>query len=78
MTAIKRTLKETFDRDEKHWVIYTDSRATMQCIEFNKITNPILNEIYNNVVEFHVYEKHIKLCKVLVHMGIKGTESADK
>ena len=50
----------------------------MLAIENNKENHPILNEIYDILVELHNQGKQITLCKVPTHIVIKGNEEADK
>ena len=49
----------------------------MQSIEFNREAHPIVNQIYNTLSAFKIEERHITLCKVPIHMGIKGDKFAD-
>ena len=49
-----------------------------QSIEYNKETQPILNQIYDILAELQVQDKNIILCKVPAHMGISGNEETDK
>ena len=46
--------------------------------ENNRENQPILNQIYDILSEFHNQEKQITLCKVPAHIGIKGNEEANK
>ena len=62
MTVIIVKLKEVHKRENKRWVIYTDSQSSMQPIEYNK--------------ENHICD--IILCKIPAHILIKGNEEADK
>ena len=56
------------------WVIYTDSLSSMLAIENNRESHPILNQIYDILVELHNQGKQITLCKVPAHIGIKENE----
>ena len=56
------------------WVINTNSLSSLQSIEFNRENNSILYPIYN-ILQTH---KHITLCMVPVHMGIKSNKAGDK
>ena len=78
MTAIKVALKKIKGRRGDSWVIYTDSQSSMQAIESNKENHPILNQIYDILADLKGQKKHITLCKVPAHTGIKGNEEADK
>ena len=78
MTAIKVALKEIKGRRGDSWVIYTDSQSSMQAIESNKENHPILNQIHDILADLKGQKKHITLCKVPAHTGIKGNEEADK
>ena len=44
----------------------------MQSIEYNKENHPILNWIYDILVELQKQDKQIMLCKVPIQTGIKG------
>ena len=50
----------------------------MQAIKSNKENHPILNQIYDILADLKGQKKHITLCKVPAHTGIKGNEEADK
>ena len=43
MIAINIALKEIHKREDKRWVIYTDSQGYMQSIECNKENYPVLD-----------------------------------
>ena len=77
MTAIETAMKEIRGRDDKRWVIYTDSLSSMLAIENNRENHPILNQIYDILAELQNHGKQITLCKVPVHIGIKGNEQAN-
>ena len=38
-------LREIHKREDKRWIIYTDSLSSMQIIEYNKENHSILNQI---------------------------------
>ena len=63
LTAIKLSLKEI----HKRWVIFTDSRSSMQSIENNEENQPILNQIYI-LPENQAQDKKITMCKVPAHI----------
>ena len=44
ITAIKIALMEIHKREDKIWVIYTNSQSSIQSIESNKENYPILNQ----------------------------------
>ena len=72
MTAIKIALKETQKGEVKRWVIYTDFQSSIQSIQYNKENHPILNQIYDILVDLQKQKKkQIALCKVPDHMEIK-------
>ena len=50
----------------------------MHAIKNNRENHPILNQIYNILVELHNQGKQIVLCKVHARIRIKGNEEADK
>ena len=74
MTAMREIQK----RKDMRWVIYTDLLNSRLAIENNTENHPILNQIYDIIVELYNRGKHITLCYVLVHIGIEGNEKADK
>ena len=57
MTAIKVTLKDIHKREDKRWVIYTDSQSSMQSIEHNKMNQQILNKIYDILSDLQYRKK---------------------
>ena len=50
--------------------------SPMLAIENNRGNHPILNQIYDILVELHNQGKQITLCKVHAHTRIKGNEEA--
>ena len=50
----------------------------MLAIKINKENHPILNWIYDILVEFFNQGKQISLCKVSAYIEIKGNKEADK
>ena len=70
-------MREIQNREDNRWVIYIDLLSLMLVIK-NKENYPILNQIYDIIAELHNQGKHITLCKVLVHIGIRRNEEADK
>ena len=46
--------------------------------QYNKENNPISNQIYDTLAEFQNQNKQIILCKVPIHIGIKGNEEVNK
>ena len=50
----------------------------MLTIVNNRKNHPILNQIYDILTELYNQGKQLTLCKVPVHIGIKGNEEADK
>ena len=50
----------------------------MQSIEYNIENHPILNQIYDILVELQNQGKQNTLCKVPAHTGIKENEELDK
>ena len=46
MTTIKVALKEIHKKEDKRWIIYTDTQSSMQSIKYNKENPPILNPRY--------------------------------
>ena len=75
ITAIKIVLKEIYKREDKRWVLYTDFQSSMQSIKYNEENHLILNQICDIQV---VLQNQIILCKVLAHIGIKGSNEAYK
>ena len=67
MTAIKG-IKE---REDIRWVIYADSLSSMVAIDNNRENHPILTKLQNQ-------GKQLTLCKVLVHIGVKGNVKQTK
>ena len=55
--------------------MYTNSQSSMQSIEYNKENHPILNQIYNILVEFQAQNKKITLCKGPAYIRINGNEA---
>ena len=54
MTAIKITaLREIQKREDMRWVIYTVSLSSILNIENNRENHPILNQIYDTLLELH-------------------------
>ena len=78
MTSIKVALKEIHKRENKRWVIYTDSQSYMQSIEYNRENHSILNQIYNILAELQAQDRKIILCKVPEQMRIEGIKEVDK
>ena len=71
--TFKVALMEIHKREDKRWVIYTESQSSMQSIKYNKE-----NQIYDSLAELQTQDKKIILCKVFAHIGIKGNEEAVK
>ena len=46
MTAIKIAVKKVYNRDDKQWIIYTDSHSAMQSIKVHRENHPILNQMH--------------------------------
>ena len=63
-------MREIQKREDKRWIISTDSLSSMLAIENNRENYPILNQIYDIQGELHNQGKQITLCKVPAHMGI--------
>ena len=61
MTAIKIAFKEIQKREAISCVIYTDFQSSMQLIQYNEENHPILNQIYNILVELRALNKQIIL-----------------
>ena len=70
--------KETKEKEDIRWVIYTDSLSSILAIENNRESHPILNQIYDILTDLQNQGKQLTLCKVPAHLGIKGNENADK
>ena len=68
------TMREIQKREDMRYVIYTDLLSSMLAIQKNRENRPILNQIYYILAELHNQGKHITLCKVPTHIGIKGNE----
>ena len=58
--------------------MYKNSQSSMQFIEYKKENNPILNQIYNILIELRNKNKQIILCKITVNIGIKRNERTNK
>ena len=56
----------------------TSLRKLMENTDCNKDNYPILNQIYDNLVELQNQVKKIILWKVLAHIGIKVSKEAKK
>ena len=50
----------------------------MKFIKFNRENHSLLNQVFDMFAELLNHEKHITLCNVPAHMGIKSNETADK
>ena len=74
----KRIIFSAYKREDKRWVIHTNSQNSMQPIKHNKENHPIFNQMYGIVAELQNPGKQIILCKVPAHTGIKGNEKADR
>ena len=70
-------MKEIHRREVMRWIIYTNLLSSILAIENNREKYPILNQIYDILVELHNQGKQIILFKVSAHIGIKGNEEAD-
>ena len=60
------------------WIIYTDSQSSMLPIKNYGENHPILNQIYDILMELYKQGKEISLCKVPAYIEIKGNEEAAK
>ena len=64
-------MKEIKERRDIRWVIYADSLSSMVAIDNNRENHPILTKLQNQ-------GKQLTLCKVLVHIGVKGNVKQTK
>ena len=53
MSAIKIAMREKQKRKDIRWVIYTDSLSSVIAIEYKRENHPILNQIYDILLELH-------------------------
>ena len=77
ITAILYASKLIRKRKESQYVIYTDSQSAVEAINAFYSKNYIINKIKSNFHHLRCTGKHITLCWIPSHVGIRGNEAAD-
>lgn len=75
--AILIVLKEILIRNDKNFVIYSDSLSALQALNFNS-THPLVLEILEWIFLLNRKNKMIKFCWVPAHVGVTGNERVDE
>ena len=78
LSAIWSAIDIIKEQPSQKFVIYSDSRSSIEALQNYCPKNPLVQQIK---YEFHkLYEdnKYVELCWIPAHIGIKGNEDADK
>ena len=62
----------------KNFILFTDSKSSLQAIEQNDPENPLVSHVLKifNMLKFK-FDKNIMFCWIPSHIGIRGNERAD-
>jgi len=77
LSAIRMALECIRRLKEKSFVIYSDSLSSLQAIQSFDIINITVFSILKLYTQLTDMGKHVSLCWILSHVGIKGNEMAD-
>jgi ribonuclease HI len=76
--AIILSLEFVYASEKSNFVVCTDSLSSLQAIEGAKFENPFVVEILNLYLQLINRGKHIIMCWIPSHIGIRGNDMADK
>ena len=62
---------------KKNFIIFSDSRSSLEAISKCNATHPYLNEVLNKLTYLHQKHYNIILCWIPSHVCITGNEKAD-
>jgi ribonuclease HI len=68
----------TTERREKTALVYTDSRITLQLLKNHERHTHIIDQIKNKVMDMERDEWKVEFSWVMVHVGRRGNELADR
>ena len=77
LTAIRMSLEVIERSSDRRFVIYSDSLSSLQAIHSFDINNVTVFNILKLYTQLTDAGKHITLCWIPSHVGIKGNEMAD-
>ena len=78
LTAIKYAIEIIKEKNEKDFVIYSDSRSAIMAMFKFQPTNHIVNDIQDEISSLLTNGKNITICWIPAHVGLRGNEAADQ
>ena len=78
LTAVIAALDLVFHSSDSNFVIYSDSRSTLEAIKKFNSFHPLVQKVQEWLFQIAFQRKSIHFCWVPSHIGIHGNEVADK
>lgn len=78
LTAVVSALGLVFQSSDTNFVIYSDSKSTLEAIKIFNSFHPLIQKAQEWLFRIHCVRKSVSFCWVPSHVGIHGNEMADK
>ena len=76
--AIEMALSEVKNSRNRNFIIFSDSKSTLQALLHSHPSNPQIIRVVHSYNQAILQGKSIVFCWIPSHIGIRGNEEADK